>query len=375
MIALLALLIVFFPWDVLRGPVNRYVSEKTGRHFEITRKLDVKVGRTTRILADGIEFANPEWAKDPHPGEGRRRRNRRSSCCRCSHRRIELPLVELRKPQLGLQVEADGRRSWALGRDTATRATCPTSARSWSTRAPAFHRDGARRRHPYRLRDRGPLARHSRIRGTQAAAAMPPMPTFNAKGTWQKEAFTAKGRTGNVLYLSAPLQHPSRMEVECRRGRDDLRARGAIASLATLDGADAVFDLQGRDLADLYKLVGVVLPATPRYSVRGHWSKQGEVWNVQGHQRQAGPLRPERRAVLRQQQRRAAPGRQRCNRNRSISMTSRRWSACPTAAQSRRRAGQCAGSRDRQPGGKAQRAAQATPTARCCRKRRWTWRA
>ena len=36
------------------------------RHFEITRKLDVKLGRTTRILADGIEFANPEWAADPH---------------------------------------------------------------------------------------------------------------------------------------------------------------------------------------------------------------------------------------------------------------------------------------------------------------------
>ena len=56
----------FFPWDWLRGPLNRYVSDKTGRHFEITRKLDVKLGRTTRILADGIEFANPEWASDPH---------------------------------------------------------------------------------------------------------------------------------------------------------------------------------------------------------------------------------------------------------------------------------------------------------------------
>src|SRR6185369_12678661 len=63
---LLVLLVVFFPWDWLRGPLNRYVSERTGRHFEITRKLDVKVGRTTRILADGIEIANPEWASDPH---------------------------------------------------------------------------------------------------------------------------------------------------------------------------------------------------------------------------------------------------------------------------------------------------------------------
>ena len=61
---LLVLLVAVFPWDVLRGPLNRYVSDKTGRHFEITRRLDVKVGRTTRIVADGISFANPEWAKD-----------------------------------------------------------------------------------------------------------------------------------------------------------------------------------------------------------------------------------------------------------------------------------------------------------------------
>src|SRR5512140_125049 len=62
---LFALLLAFFPWDWLRGPLNRYVSNRTGRHFEISRKLDVKLGRTTRILADGIEFANPDWAQDP----------------------------------------------------------------------------------------------------------------------------------------------------------------------------------------------------------------------------------------------------------------------------------------------------------------------
>lgn len=29
----LVLLVIFFPWDMLRGPINRYVSDKTGRHF------------------------------------------------------------------------------------------------------------------------------------------------------------------------------------------------------------------------------------------------------------------------------------------------------------------------------------------------------
>src|SRR6185369_11612069 len=116
-VGILVLLVVLFPWDWLRGPLNRYITDQTGRHFEITRRLDVKLGRTTRILADGIEIANPEWANDPHlvKAEGA---EIRIELLPLLERRIELPLIELRKPELGLQLEADGRRSWALGRDT-----------------------------------------------------------------------------------------------------------------------------------------------------------------------------------------------------------------------------------------------------------------
>jgi hypothetical protein len=67
-----------------------------------------------------------------------------------------------------------------------------------------------------------------------------------------------------------------------------LRARGEVASLATLDGADAAFDLQGKNLADLYKLVGVVLPATPHYAVRGHVSNHAQVWQVRDMKGQLG---------------------------------------------------------------------------------------
>ena len=97
--AVLTLVVVFFPWDVLRGPLNRYVSDKTGRHFEITRRLDVKLGRTTRIIADGIEFANPDWAHDPQlvKAEGA---EIEIALLPLLRRRIEPPLIELHQPQL-----------------------------------------------------------------------------------------------------------------------------------------------------------------------------------------------------------------------------------------------------------------------------------
>jgi len=289
---LLALLAAFFPWDVLRGPLNRYVTEKTGRHFEITRKLDVKLGRTTRILADGIEFANPDWAQDPLLVKAEAAEIH-VELFPLLKRRIVLPRIELRQPQLGLQIEPDGRRSWALGRDSGDPGNFPDigalvvdkgSVHVIATEHGAdirsdFAVDGALTLPPAQAAAPASAAQGASQPAVPAPNSAMPL-SFSAKGTWEKEPFTAKGKTGNVLYLSAPLQQPFPMEIDAAAGATTLRARGSIASLATLDGANATFDLQGRNLADLYKLVGVVLPATPRYALRGHVAKQGESWKL-----------------------------------------------------------------------------------------------
>jgi len=281
LVALLALLLAFFPWDWLRQPLNRYVSDRTGHHFEITRRLDVKLGRTTRILADGIEFANPDWARDPYlvKAEAAEIQVRLLPLLR---RQIELPLIQLRKPQLGLQIEPDGRRSWALGRDSGDPANLPVIGALVVDEGTAHFvapAHGADIRTDFAIEGAAHLATPGQMSTVPAGDRQLPL-SFKAKGTWQKEPFTAQGRTGNVLYLSAPLQKPFPLEVAASAGRTSLRASGAVASLATLDGADAAFDLQGQDLADLYKLVGIVLPATPRYALKGRLSKQGEVWHV-----------------------------------------------------------------------------------------------
>ena len=263
----LVLLAIFFPWDILRGPLNRYVSERTGRHFEITRHLDVKLGRDTRILADGIVFANPEWAKDPQLVQ--------AEAAEVDIRllpllqgRIELPLVKLTKPQLGLQLEPDGRRSWALGRDTSDKKNFPeigalvVDEGSLHFLASAH---GADIRTDFAIDNRGdaklPLA-------------------YKARGTWQKEAFTADGRAGNVLNLGGGEKGSFPLKISAAAANTTLKAVGTVDNLATLEGTNADFTIQGANLSGLYKLLGVVLPETPRYQVSGHLDKKGDVWNV-----------------------------------------------------------------------------------------------
>jgi uncharacterized protein involved in outer membrane biogenesis len=263
----LVLLVVFFPWDLLRGPLNRYVSERTGRHFEITRHLDVKVGRNTRIFADGIVFANPEWAKDPQLVQAEAAEVD-IHLLPLLRGRIELPLVKLTKPQLGLQIEPDGRRSWALGRDTADSNNVPEIGALVVDQGSLHYlasAHGADIRTDFAIDERGdaklPLA-------------------YKARGTWQKEPFTAEGRTGSVLNLAGAGAGSFPLQITAAAAHTTLKATGTVDKLATLDGANASFTIQGANLSELYKLLGVVMPETPRYQVSGHLDKQGDVWSV-----------------------------------------------------------------------------------------------
>ncbi len=266
-VLLLVLLVVFFPWDLLRGPVNRYVSEQTGRKFEITRKLDVKLGRTIRVLADGIEFANPSWAREPYLVKAEAAEIQiRLWPLLSGH--IALPLVSLQKPELGLQIEPDGKRTWSLGKDTSDESKVPDIGQL--------------------LIDQGVVSYLASAQGADitadvglAAEASSGLPlSYKARGKWKGETFTAQGRAGGVLQLSADTAGTFPLEITAAAGATRLKAKGTVTNLSEVGGIDATFELEGRSLADLYKLVGVVLPGTPPYKLRGKLDKQGLSWAV-----------------------------------------------------------------------------------------------
>lgn len=262
---ILVLVAVFFPWDVLRGPINRHVSEQLGRRFEITRHLSVQLGRTATVKADGVEIANPEWASKPYLVT--------ATAAEFDIRllpllfgRVELPRIVLTEPQIGLQIEPDGRRTWALSRDTSDEGSVP--------RIDALVID--RGTVDYQAAAQGANI-HVQFSLAQEANEQLPL-SYKATGKWKNESFNATGRTGGVLQLSKDLEAPFPVEVNAVAGKTSLKAKGSVSNLAELAGINATFDLQGRNLEELYKLVGVVLPSTPPYKVRGKLARHGKVW-------------------------------------------------------------------------------------------------
>ena len=89
---------------------------------------------------------------------------------------------------------------------------------------------------------------------------------------------TANGRTSGVLKLSKNVEGSFPLQLNAVVGLTRLKVNGSITDLAELAGVDVSFDMQGRNLDELYKFTGVALPSTPPYKVRGKLVRQGNTW-------------------------------------------------------------------------------------------------
>lgn len=269
----LVLLLIFFPWDLLRGPINRHVSEQLGRRFEITRHLAVDLGFPTTVKADGIELANPEWANEPYLVKATAAEFD-IKLLPLLFGKVELPRIALTEPQIALQLEPDGRRTWALSRNTSDAGAVPKIGLLTVDKGSIKYRASAQGADVLTQFSIAPEAM-----STPTTAAFLPL-TYKATGKWKNETFTASGRTGGVLRLSQDFEAPFPIEIAASSGKTTLKAKGTVLNLAEFAGLDASFDIQGRNLEELYALLGVVLPNTPPYKLRGKLNKQGKVWSA-----------------------------------------------------------------------------------------------
>src|ERR1700686_2039788 len=106
--------VLFFPWNLLRGPIASYFSHRLGRPVAIAGDLNVKLGWTPRIQVDDVSIGNASWATDPQMAQ-----------VRTMDLRVELlslftgvpvvPAIELIEPQLLLEKNSDGVPNWLFG--------------------------------------------------------------------------------------------------------------------------------------------------------------------------------------------------------------------------------------------------------------------
>ncbi|HEY0674650.1 MAG TPA: AsmA family protein [Immundisolibacter sp.] len=275
-LALMAMLVAcvvvleWLGWNVLRGPVSRAVTASTGRAFSIHGDLDVDLGLTPRISATKVQLANPPWADPDHPMLRARRVEIDLHLPDLLRGRVVLPRVLLDHPETALVRRADGSTSWDFGGDDESATMTPPRIRALIVRDGRLRLDDAVRGIELRAgvastnRLDAPLAEQLRV---------------DADGRYNGQPFRLVANGGSLFNLAQGNdRYPVALDV--RAGATHIALDGAVGTAAKDQKLDARLRISGADMADLYGLLGVVLPNSPPYALKARLRREREAIRV-----------------------------------------------------------------------------------------------
>ncbi|ROP76909.1 hypothetical protein EDF74_2570 [Stenotrophomonas rhizophila] len=274
--AALLILIALWDWNWFKGPVERAVQAKTGREFHIHGDLDVDLGRVTTVRGDGLTFANATWAKQPQMATA----DRVEIDLRVSpllRGQVRIPEIRLIRPDLLLE--------------TAPEKNQPGN---WDFLGPS---DGDPPVLQRLLVDDGRLQFQDAAGRTDVMVSLdsgkprdkdsgPPL-LVKGKGRWQGNPFSLEGNTESPLELTN-TGHPFRIHLDGRAGNTHAIASGTLTNPFQLRVFDLELMLSGQDMEDLYPLIGVAMPSTPPYRLKGQLKRDNAIWRYENFTGTAG---------------------------------------------------------------------------------------
>lgn len=279
----LALLAVplFFNWNWLRGPLERYVSEKTQREFSIS-SLDVKWGLTPTVVMENVKFANADWASDPKPMAQIGKLSFSVSLRDLWEKKLLVPRAALSKADLLFEKSKDDRKNWVLKEPDESSEPSPLRIGSISV-------DNGTLRYvdhgePFEVTVKvNTFEPEARQKATDAAAA-PDNRKFATRytfaGSYHDAPFKGQARTGEILsFQETDIPFPIQGSLDANTTQ--ITVDGTVADLAEISGIDVKLAIKGKTLASLYPFLLLPLPASPPYSFEGRLVKKANRYAIE----------------------------------------------------------------------------------------------
>ena len=271
--AALFVLVALWDWNWFKGPVERLVSASTGRSFEIGGELDVDLGRTTVVRAGQLALGNAEWSDTPEMASADAL-ELHVRILPLLRGRIHLPELRLSRPDLLLETGEDG-GNWRFD-GTSDGGDGPRIDHLQVDQGRFRFIDAARQTH-------GDLA----VASSEAGDAPVRPLALTGEGQWRGEAFELSGAVASPLELR-DTETPYALDLRASAGATRAHARGAITRLIGLSAFNVEMALSGKDLEDLYPLLGIALPHTPPYELDGRLVRDANVWRYEGFSGRVG---------------------------------------------------------------------------------------
>jgi uncharacterized protein involved in outer membrane biogenesis len=263
LIIAIALVIAFFPWNALRGPLAHYLSDKTGREIAIHGDVTVKLAWHPWIDLREVSIGNASWSEYPVMAYADRIGLRIVPLSYFT--RLRIPELELETPLALLEKNANGDANWTFGDDHSAAANPPLIGRIRVI-------DGQ-----MRFRDPG-LKADVRIALTTVSHRGAQSLAFSGGGTLRGEKLRIAGM-GDGLGALRDVDAPFHVALNAKSGATELWFDGSIVPDAP-DNVRGFVKVVGTDMSRLYPLLPAPIPWTPPYALQGRVAHFADRWTL-----------------------------------------------------------------------------------------------
>jgi uncharacterized protein involved in outer membrane biogenesis len=266
----IVLLILFWSWDWFIPIVETQASAQLGRRVTLTH-LHVRLGRTTRVVADDVVVNNPTGFPSDIP-----------PLARIGHlgididvmayirqRIISIPRIDLDQPKLEVRALADGSDNYTLRLKT----SAPPKPGSPPSPSPKLGdltiEDGHLHAAVPKLKAdfTASIATHA-AEGVVAANGQSSEITAKATGTYAGHPITASLIAGAILTVTDKTK-PFPLDLHIANGDTHVALTGTIQDPLAFAGTNLALALSGSNMDALYPLTGIPIPSTPAYRISG----------------------------------------------------------------------------------------------------------
>jgi uncharacterized protein involved in outer membrane biogenesis len=255
----LVLVVVFFPWNAMRGPIGKYVSARLDRTVTIGA-LDVDVGRRIRVDAQSVTVANVDWGtSQPMLDAGRM-----VMSFTWGGLFTGVPArIRFEDTRAVLERDAEGRDNWHFG---SKEGAVPRIGNIEVARSELRYLDAKADADVTVALD---SARDEKNEAAQIA--------FKGEGKLHGEPITLEGASMGLAELQ-DMDDPYRFRLHAVNGRTVVDFDGTVVPSDT-ENVQGNLAIAGPDLSKLYPVVPTPFPWTPKYRLEGKLSHTDGTWH------------------------------------------------------------------------------------------------
>jgi uncharacterized protein involved in outer membrane biogenesis len=256
-LAILVVAALLFDWNWFRPLVEARFSAALGRAVTIDH-LSVKLSRAPLVTFDHMVVANPpSFPPDTHLGEIDRL-SFRVDLKNLLHGSVVIPELTIDHPVSRLERSPSGEPNWKLaGVADGNSSTAPPQIGRLTINDGHAHLTDPVIKSDLEMT----LKTEDRPDGVSEVV-------LQGKGTYAGAPTTVTLRGGSLLTLrQADIRYPINLRWDV--GPTHMRLTGTVDDPASFAGLDGMLDMSGPDLAKLYPMLGLAMPPSPPYHLKG----------------------------------------------------------------------------------------------------------